>query len=95
MVGVLLDGASFNSIYYLISKAVERAFEITEKIQSGDAQLDIEAITELVSQQSSGTDVHLLNIATTTFIICWLVGIIRSYRVGSVRDNSDEVLVNR
>jgi hypothetical protein len=89
MAGVLLAGASFTAVYYLISNAVERAFEISEKIQSGDVQLDIEAITELVSLQSSSTDVPLFNIATSGLIICWLIGITDSYRVGRVRDKND------
>jgi hypothetical protein len=65
---------------------LERALQITEKIQSGDVQLDVTAITELVSKQSIGTEAHLLNIATAAFIICWLIGIIDSYRVGCVQD---------
>jgi len=84
--GVTLVGASFAAIYYLISKAVERALQIAEKIQSGDVQLDITEITELVSKQSIGTEAHLLNIATAAFIICWLIGIIDSYRVGCVQE---------
>lgn len=95
MAGVLLASVSFVAIYYLISKAVERAFEISEKIQSGDVKLDIAAITELVSQQSNGTDIQLLNISTTAVIICWLIGIIDSYRVACVRGKNDEALVNR
>jgi hypothetical protein len=95
MSGVLLAGASFAAIYYLIAKSVERAFEISEKIQSGDVPLDVQAITALVTQQTSGTDVILLNIATTALFVCWLIGIIDSYRVGRVRDKNDETLVNR
>ena len=90
-----MAGTSFAAIYYLISNALERAFEISEKIQSGDVQLDINEITELVSQQSAGTDVQLLNIATAALIICWLIGIIDSYRAGCVRDANDVALVNR
>jgi hypothetical protein len=93
--GALLAGASFAAIYYLVSNVVERAFEISENIQSGDLQLDIEEITKIVVQQSTGTDIQLLNIATTALIICWLIGIIDSYRVGCIRDKNDEVLVNR
>jgi len=84
--GVLLAGASFAAVYYLIAKAVEGALEISEKIQSSNVQLDIEAITKLVSQQSSGGDAQMLNIVTTAFVICWLIGIVDSYRVGRIRD---------
>jgi hypothetical protein len=95
MAGVLLASASFAAIYYLVSKAVERAFEISEKIQSGDVPLDLEAITELVSQKSSGADAQLLNIATTALIVVWLIGIIDSYRAGRVRERNDEEWINR
>jgi len=87
--GVVLVGASLVGIYYLISKTVERSLQIVEKIQSGDVQLDITAITELVSKQSTGTEVQLLNIATVVIIICWLIGIIDSYRVGCLQDKTE------
>lgn len=86
--GVALIGASCAVIYYLMSRAVEKALEITEMIQSGDVPLDVEAITELVSRQSTGNESQLINIATAAFIICWLIGIIGSYRLGRERDNA-------
>ena len=88
-------GTSFVAIYYLVSKTVEKAFQITEKIQSGDIQLDIAAITELVSEQSTGTETQLINIATATFIICWLIGIIDSYRLGRVWEKTEEGLLSK
>lgn len=88
--GIVLVSASFAAIYYLISKTVERALELAEKIQSGDVPLDVEAITELASKQSAGTDDQLLNIATAVLVICWLFGIIDSYRVGRVRDKKND-----
>lgn len=89
--GVVLIGASLVGSYYLISKTVERAFRIVEKIQSGAVQMDVAAITELVSKQSTGYEAQLLNIATVVIIICWLVGIIDSYRVGRVQDQNEQI----
>jgi len=86
VVGVVLVGTSFFAILYMITKAVESALQIGEKIQNSGIHLDIETITELVSKQSNGADGQLLNIATTALIICWLIGIIDSYRVGCVRN---------
>jgi hypothetical protein len=88
--GVALISASFVAIYYLVSKTLEKALQIAENIQSGDVQLDIAAIAELVSQQPTGTDAQLINIATNTFIICWLIGILDSYRLGRGREKKDE-----
>jgi TM2 domain-containing membrane protein YozV len=80
--GILLAGVSFAAIYYLITKTVERAFEISEKIQNGDIPLDVQAITELVAQQSNGADTQVLNIALIAFFIFWLIGIFGAYRAG-------------
>ena len=88
--GVVLVGSSLVGIYYLISKTVERSLQIIEKIQSGDVQLDVTAITELVSKQPTGTEGQLLNLATIVIIICWLIGIIDSYRVGCVQDKIEK-----
>lgn len=83
--GLLLASVSFIAIYYLISNVIEKAFYISEKIQSGDIKLDIAAITESVSQESNGADIQLLNITTFAIIICWLIGIIDSYRVARMQ----------
>ncbi len=93
--GVVLVGASFAGIYFLISKTKERALQITEKIQSGDIRSDVAAIAEIISKQPTGTEAQLLKYATAVLIICWIIGIVDSYRVGCVRDKHDEVLVNR
>ena len=90
--GVVLVGASIAAISYLVSKAVERAFQIAEKIQAGGVPLDVEAITEMISRHSSGADLQLLNIATYALVICWLVGIVDSFRVGGVENNADKAL---
>ena len=92
--GSILAGVTLVGVYYLVTITVERAWEIAEKIQSGDVPLDATAITELVSQQSSGADSPLINIATLAIIICWVIGIIDSYRAGSVQDKNGQELIN-
>ena len=77
----------------MVTTTVERAWEIAEKIQSGAVQLDATTVAELVSQQSAGTDSQIVNIAALAIIICWIIGIIDSYRVGRVRDKMDFVLI--
>jgi TM2 domain-containing membrane protein YozV len=85
--GLALVGASLVGIYYLISGTVTAAWEIAEKIQGASAQPDVTAIAELVTKQSAAVDSQLLlNIATVGIIICWIIGIVDSYRVGRERD---------
>ena len=93
--GLLLAGVSFAALYYLLAKAVERAYEISEKIQSGAVPLDAEAINSLVTQPSSGADAQMLSLATTALVVCWLIGIVDSYRAGRVQDKRDEEADNR
>lgn len=84
--GAVLVSASFAVIIYTITKTTEKALSIADKIQNGNVPLDIEAITELVSKQSSGSDILLLNIATTALIVFWIIGVFDSFRVGCKRN---------
>ena len=89
--GTVLAGTAFAGLYFLIAKTVERALQITEKIQSGEVQLDAATITELVSKQAIGTEAQLLNIAAAVLFISWLIGIVDSYRVGRAQDKNVHV----
>jgi hypothetical protein len=88
VVGSLLAVAALASLYLVISRMVERALLIVEKIQRGEVQLDVAAIAELISKQPTGTDAQLLNIAWAVLIISWLIGIVDSYRVGRMQGKS-------
>ena len=88
--GGVLAGTALVALYVLVSAAVERAVQITDKIQRGEVQLDVAAldfasIAELVSSQPAGPEDQLLNIATAALLVCWLVGIVDSWRVGRAR----------
>ena len=82
-----LAGTASGCLYILIGKAVATARTITEKIQSGEVQLDTATIAELISQQTTGNEAQLIDIATAVLFASWLLGIIDSYRVGRAQDN--------
>ncbi len=86
--GILLAIFSFASIYYVILTIIQTAFLIVGKLQNGEIQPDISAISQLLLNQSSSTDSHLLNMATVVLIICWAIGIIDSYRIGAGIDKA-------
>ena len=86
ILGTVLAGTAFAVLYLLISKTVERALQISAKIQSGEIQPDVAAIAELVSTQPTGAETELANIATAVLVIVWLIGIVDSYRVGRMQD---------
>jgi len=87
----VLAGTAFAGLYFLIANAVERALQITEKIQSGEISLDAVTITELVSKQAMGTEAQLLNVAAAVLFISWLIGIVDSYRVGRAQEKKVDV----
>jgi hypothetical protein len=81
---VLLVGAS-SAIYFIVSVAVTTALEIAEKIQSGGVPLDRGAITDLVLQQSRGSE-STVDLATIAFVAIWLVGMADAYRKGRAQE---------
>lgn len=87
--GIALSGIALSGLYCIVSQMVERALQITDKIQHGEIPLDVAAISELISKQPTGADAKLLNIASTVLIISWLIGIVDSYRVGRLQGKVD------
>lgn len=85
--GLILSLISLGSISYIVKISIERAMSIVDQVMNGTVQPDVEVITELVNQQSTGSDVYLLNLATYVFLGCWLGGIYLAYRAGLVEDN--------
>ena len=86
--GALLAGTACVALYFLIAKTVEKTLLVFDKIQSGEAPLDIATITQLVSNQTTGTETQLIRLATAALIISWLIGIVDSYRVGRAQVQS-------
>ncbi|MBT6338674.1 MAG: hypothetical protein HOJ48_05195 [Desulfobacula sp.] len=86
--GVLLAISSFAAIYYLLLTIIETALQIVEKIRNGDIQPDISAISQLLLERSAGSESQLLNIATALLIVCWIISIIDSYRIGRKQDQN-------
>ena len=78
----IIASAAFMALYVLISNAVDRAMDIVDKVQHGEIPLDVAVMTELISKQTTDNDALFVNIATVSFIIFWLVGVIDAYRIG-------------
>ena len=85
----LLAAVSIACVYALLSTAVEIAQEISLKIQSGEIPLDVIRITEEISKQRASGGTQIANIATYVLVICWLVGIVDSYRLGRLQAEAD------
>ncbi len=85
IVGALLTGISLVCLYLVISTAMEAAQVISLKIQSGEIPLDIARIRAEIYKQSAASGSATTKIATWLLGICWLVGIVDSFRLGRQR----------
>jgi TM2 domain-containing membrane protein YozV len=86
--GALLASVSILCVWILLSTALEKAQEISRKIQSGEISLDIARITEEVSRLAAGSGTQQAEIATYVLLVCWLVGIVDAYWVGRLQDKA-------
>jgi hypothetical protein len=80
--GSVIIGIAIACTYYIVSKAIDRAYQIVDQIESGAVQFDIVTITEMVSKQPTGSEADLLNLATLLLGGIWVVGIIAAYLAG-------------
>jgi hypothetical protein len=88
--GVLIAAAAAALSYFMISVALNSAFDIAGKIQSGDVPLNVESISELVSRESQGNE-DSTDIAAMALFVLWIIGIVDSYREGRAREKSKEL----
>ena len=70
----------------IVARIYQRALTIFERINSGDIPVDTGAIAEMVSNSTSGADRSIENIAVVVLGVCWLIGIIDSYRLGVAQE---------
>ena len=70
----------------IVAKATQKAVAIVEKIQYGEAPRDVHALSELLAKSASGSEGLILDIATYVIVLCWLIAIFDSYRIGKNQD---------
>lgn len=87
--GTLLALAALACIGVLLSVAMEKAQQISEKILAGEIPFDVARITEEVTKQVADGGTQLADISTYILLLCWLVGIVDAYRVGRIQDKAD------
>ena len=85
----LLILVSVACVGVLLSVAMEKAQQISDKILAGEIPLDLTRITAEVSNQVAAGGTQMADIATYVLLICWLVGIADSYRLGRIQDKID------
>jgi len=86
--GAILAIVSIVCLCLIMVVTVEVAQEISAKIQTGEIPLDVSKITEALSKQQTDS-ADLVTVVTYLFGICWIIGIIDSFRIGRSQDKAD------
>ena len=66
----------------LIRYSLNKAYTIADQISLGKIPLDTAVITNLISTSPEPAEFFRLKIATWIIIVCWLIGIVDSFRMG-------------
>ena len=87
--GSALMFSTLIALSVIVTAAIRQALAIVDRINAGELSVETGTITELVSKSTSGAESTLLNIATLVVGVCWLIGIIDSYRLGAAEDQKN------
>ena len=90
--GSLLVVVSIACITILLSIALEKAQQISDKILSGEIPLDVTRITEEITSRASTGGTQWADISTYLLLVCWLVGMVDSYRLGRLQDKAERAI---
>ena len=85
----LLILVSVACVGVLLSVAMEKAQQISDKILSGEIPLDVARITEEITSHVATGGTQWADIATYLLLVCWLIGIVDSFRVDRLKDKAD------
>jgi hypothetical protein len=84
--GSILILSALLALSVIVVVATRRALSVVDSMTSGEIPVDAGAITELASSSMSGADNSLVNYSLVVLGVCWIVGIIDSYRLGSSQE---------
>ena len=79
--GAVLLLVVLGCMFVIVTKALEHAQSILEKIQAEGGTLDMAAITNAATQAVSGADNTAYSIAFLLIVVCWVIGIVDAYSV--------------
>lgn len=86
--GMSLLTISLLALGVIMTKALQQATVLADKIANGEIPLDADVISAKVAEASSGDGSALSNIAWWIFFACWVIGILDAYRLGKLHDST-------
>ena len=86
--GSILIILALGALSVMVTVATRLALATVDRIESGEIPAGMSNLTEIASASVSNADSQITNIAMVVLIVCWLFGIIDSYRLGRASDKS-------
>lgn len=83
--GAALFGGALLGLAVLTAEAVKMALAIVQQIETGTLSLDVQTLAELIAKAADAREMTA-DIAGWVLLLCWIVGIVDSYRIGNLRD---------
>ena len=84
--GVVIMLTVLVSMTVIIIVAVQKAFTIFRIIESGGGTIDMNTISNAVTQASKTSDSLIFNFALILMTFCWIFGIVDAFRIGKKKD---------
>jgi len=84
--GVVIMLTSSASLLIIITKAVQKAFAILEKMELDSGTIDMNMIVNAAKQSSRISGDSIFTLALLLFAFCWILGIVDAYRIGRIKD---------
>jgi TM2 domain-containing membrane protein YozV len=82
---VIMLGTTVSLAAFVI-KAVQYALAILERIESQGGAIDVDTITNAVSQASGWSGGPVMNLLLLSMCVWWLIGAVDAYRLGRAKD---------
>jgi TM2 domain-containing membrane protein YozV len=80
---ILIASIALSAMVTLVTR---RAMPVVDRISSGGIPVDAESIQELVSGSVDNREDSMMTIVVITFGVCWLIGVVDSYRLGKAQE---------
>ena len=84
--GVIIMLTVLVSLAIIVVKVAQLALAILEKIELEGCAININTISDTVTQVSSNSGDLTLNFFLFLIIACWIIGIVDAYRIGRKKD---------
>lgn len=88
--GLVFFTPAMVALLYLVRHAMEQAYSIVDKIEQGVVPLDANAISALIAAPPDDATQLILTLASWAITVCWIAGIVDSYRLGRIADRTKQ-----